>query len=541
MNSGAHISRREFLKLLQTSTVTLALPLNWLEYFSFPPLFPSINLNRVPEHVRKVLMQVSPAQIDQAGYLALLDTGGSPKGRVALARTRWNLERHFSYDRLVAGKPWGIVLHWYSDKDNFDRSISGYLRGFNELRMVDNYETRTSAHFLVGKEKPDVDDGEPIQSIGIIQTQAPDKDGIPFLASHLQPINFLIHKEKKQYFVRALYQLAYAEPAIHSILQDFYDGPRIDPNMDTIAVEITGHDFDSPSSCPDDQQIANVVSVVWAVMKRYRISALNIMGHHEIQINKSDPGKKFITLIRYLIGLKALYENDQVMKQLVFGQFYDLSGDTSLAVQKYFKFIRDYLVLVSYPYQVFEWETVCRFFNVYDDLFDHAGAPMLDGYLAAPVDGNIRLNGGKFLEPENHEGIDLYCDSSTMPTKVHLISEGVCIYTGTSKGYHPGKTAIFRHHLPQGAEIITVFSHLSSLGDLSVGEKYAQGYPIGFIEDDNKQRFLHFAAAYGATWETDLKNCPDIPANVGATWIKFRYLNPGDYIKYNNLTDNKKK
>jgi N-acetyl-anhydromuramyl-L-alanine amidase AmpD len=50
----------------------------------------------------------------------------------------------------------------------------------------------------------------------------------------------------------------------------------MDPNMRTIAIEITGYDFENPEHYPGEQQIANVVGVVWAVMKRYGIPAMNI-------------------------------------------------------------------------------------------------------------------------------------------------------------------------------------------------------------------------------------------------------------------------
>lgn len=530
MSSGLQLTRREFLKLLEVSAAAMVVPRGWLEYPRDPLYFPSLNLKIIPSSARRLLMQVPPAQIDEDGYLTLPGGLGSQTGRVPLARTQWNLERHSSYDRLEADKPWGIVLHWYGDKDNFDRSITGYLRGFDEMRQVDDYETRTSAHFLVGKDIPVITTGQPISSIGIIQTQAPDKDGMPFLASHLQSINFQIHKEKQQYYVRALYQLAYQEPAIHSLLQDYFDGPRIDPNMDTIAIEIAGHDFDLPSSHPTDQQVANVVAVVWAIMKRYEISALNLMGHNEIQINKPDPGKRFMALIRYLIGLKVLSENDQKMKQLVFGPFSNLEGDTWLAVKKYFKFIRDYFVLVSFPFQVYEWEAENNYWMVFDDLFDKAASPAKSESPVLPVAGKILSNAERYLVPENHEGIDLYCQSDQPATQVNLVYDGVCIFTGTSKGSHPGKMVMFRHHLPEGTEVITIYSHLRFISNLKVGERYSQSSPIGWIEDDRKQRFVHFAVAYGATWETDLKNSPDIPSNVGTTWIKCRYLDPAAFL-----------
>jgi hypothetical protein len=51
---------------------------------------------------------------------------------------------------------------------------------------------------------------------------------------------------------------------------------------------------------------------------------------------------------------------------------------------------------------------------------------------------------------------------------------------------------------------------------------------IGEITQDQQHSdpFLHFALAYGGTWETDLKKRTSIPRNAGASWIKERYQNP---------------
>ncbi len=48
----------------------------------------------------------------------------------------------------------GIVLHWYGDDLGFDQTVEGYLRGFNVAAQADNYLTRTSAHFLIGRVSP---------------------------------------------------------------------------------------------------------------------------------------------------------------------------------------------------------------------------------------------------------------------------------------------------------------------------------------------------------------------------------------------------
>ena len=111
--------------------------------------------------------------------------------------------------------------------------------------------------------------------------------------------------------------------------------------MRTIAIEIAGHSFDHPQFLPSDQKIANVIALVWALMKRYRIPATHILGHNEITLGKPDPGKKFLALIRYLIGVRALVEADIDSKHLVFGNFLGQEGDPELAVSRYFKFIRD--------------------------------------------------------------------------------------------------------------------------------------------------------------------------------------------------------
>jgi hypothetical protein len=178
------------------------------------------------------------------------------------------------------------------------------LRGFDSLRNANNYTTRTSAHFLVGNAAPVPQAMAKEDVIGVLQTQAPDQDGTPFVASHLRPLNYKLHRERQQYFVKALDALEYADRDVHSILQDFFNGAKIDPGWRTIAIEITGFDFDDPEMTPDSQQMANVLGVIWAVMKRYKISALDILGHHEIELDKPDPGKLFMASIRYLLGVK---------------------------------------------------------------------------------------------------------------------------------------------------------------------------------------------------------------------------------------------
>ena len=73
-----------------------------------------------------------------------------------------------------------------------------------------------------------------------------------------------------------------------------------------------------------------------------------------------------------------------------------------------------------------------------------------------------------------------------------------------------------------------MYGHLDQVYDLNIGTQYPIHYPVGEIKKDheNIDPFLHFAMAYGGTWNTDLKARPSIPQNVGASWIKARYLTP---------------
>ena len=112
--------------------------------------------------------------------------------------------------------------------------------------------------------------------------------------------------------------------------------------------------------------------------------------------------------------------------------------------------------------------------------------------------------------------------------RAYLASNGECIYLGEFTGYCGGLAAIFRHRQLNGSQVLTVYGHLERVDDLQVGVTYPIMYPLGLIKQDleHTDPFLHFAMAYGGTWQTDLRDRPVIPLNVGASWIKDRYQNP---------------
>lgn len=531
------LSRRDFLKSAAASLAAVALP----HYRTDDPGetgWPDLTLGRVPDRIVRLLEKAPSMRVDSDGYLVLQDERGVPVGRAPLRQTQWNKERSTKYDRMDTRRPWAIVLHWYGDRENFDRTEAGYLRGFDSEREIYDYVTRTSAHFLVGWERPLPDEKAKPDEIGVLQTQAPDQDGIPFIASHLAPVNYQARLENRHYFVRALDSMALRQPWVGSLLQSFFSGRRFDPNAETLAIEICGYDFENPIHWPSDQQIANVVALVWALMKRYHVRASDILGHNEIQLSKPDPGKKFTGLIRYLIGVKALLEKDEDMLDLVFGQFMDRSP--AQAVRRYFQFVRDYLVMVATQRRVYEWEALSHYWFLYPALDPQSPALPWMNELVVPIRGTVALNHDLYLEPEHHEGIDLSRDVSRhsltqvgQSIDVYSMGRGICLHTGEDLGHCCGKSAFFRHLQPDGSQILTVYGHLHELGDLRPGELYPAGYRIGAAQGPQSyiDSYVHFSIAYGATWDTDLLRSPRLPLNAGQTWIRDRFLEPRGYLK----------
>jgi hypothetical protein len=533
------ISRREFLKLAGLNLGALLLPAYLLTpqraAASLAGQWPSLSIDQLPARLADIISRTPEATIDPAGYYYLSGKNGLNDGRVPLARTRWTLQNNKPRDRLVSDATWGIVLHWFGDAPEKNLDLDGYLRGFNGRRREGEELITTSAHFLVGEAPPTT--YVPETKVGVIQTQAPDVDGTPFLAAHLRGLSFGTHDENKQYFVKAYYELAQKDPTIHSLLQDMYDGPWIHPNQRTIAIEIAGTDFDN--NFPSSQKTANALSVVWALMQRYYIISSRVLGHHEIQLNKGDPGKQFMATLRFLLGIKALIQPDPLMKLLVFGQYLGADGDMQKAVARYFRLARDYHVLTSKPDQVYAWEALSQYWPVQHLVDPNVTLLKTAGHFAAPIAGEFIKNGYEFLVPDNHEGIDLHhpiprgAVRPEKPADVQLVAPGQCLYLGEVHDCHAGRMAIFRHQQPDNAQILSIYGHLSELGDLRAGQIYPAEAYIGRVDNNSIGcgRFLHFAVAYGAAWDLDLKEQPAIPSGAGPTWIRERYLEPVEYLQ----------
>jgi hypothetical protein len=577
------LSRRGFLRLAKATLAAMALPGIHLPEPDDTSGWPTVFMGDLPQAIAAILDIVPQADINAVGYLVLADRYGGSLGPVPLARTKWNQEQSSARARLRLDVPWGIVLHWYGDQESFDKTVSGYLRGFDSLRPVDadDYDLegylaelynlkrkpplgsklsqklreipaekiytiqdpyapllyRTSAHFLVGEALP-LPEGKARQdAIGILQTQAPYVDGTPLVANHIMPLDYDAYQNGEQYFVLALNQLSRANPQNYSLLQEIYTEPKVFPNQRLIGVEICGYHFDHPDHLPSAQQIANLLAVVWALMKRYNIPATSILGHHELNQGKADPGKKFLALIRYLIGVKSLIDKDEHMRGLVFGQFLNAGSDPRQAVRDYFSLIWNYLALTNTQKQVYEWEALSKYWFVVDQATSQQARLRVAKAYCRPLGESLSWSPkNAYLNPDDHEGVDLYLkipqQSSQTDTAnaVRLMADGVCIFTGETRHCAQGKTLMFRHRQVDGAEVISIYSHLSQARSFLVGESARAGDQIGTLEG-HTEGFLHFALAYGATWATDLCLRPEPPLNAKGNWILRRYLQPLQYLQ----------
>jgi len=222
----------------------------------------------------------------------------------------------------------------------------------------------------------------------------------------------------------------------------------------------------------------------------------------------------------------------------VFGQHLRKDGDGAAAVRRYFKLVRDYHVLTSKPAQLYDWEALSGYWFLYPLLDPYVKALKSANHFAAPIAGEFNKNGYDYLIPENHEGIDLHhpiphgAARPSKPAEVQLIAPGECLYLGEVKDCHEGQMAIFRHQQPDGAQVLSVYGHLSELRDLKVGQLYPMLAQVGVVDNQNVScgRFLHFAIGYGAAWDLNLNKEPDIPNGAGPTWIRERYLEPLPYL-----------
>lgn len=132
---------------------------------------------------------------------------------------------------------------------------------------------------------------------GILQTHIPSGEKTPFIGRHLgiavEDINAEITSERIQ---------KHSGYTPKWILNGKYS-----LHTNTIGFEQLGNNFtyNIPEQMPSKQQIANVLGLTVACMKRYHLGIWDVVGHHEVQ-QKSDPGGEFMAILRTFIVVYAL-------------------------------------------------------------------------------------------------------------------------------------------------------------------------------------------------------------------------------------------
>ena len=362
MNKENPISRRDFLKLsgrFVGGIIIANSPLGPILEKNSPFKeasigWPNLEMNKLPTEISSVLRATPEMKIDNSGHLSLKKDDDTWT-EIIRTQTQFNIENSRQIDRLRTTVPWAIVLHWIGGEyETLDRYIKG---GFNSLRSFNGGPLyRTSVHFLVGDKSPLTSESGLDKPLSVAQIQEPDTDGVPFRAAHLSAVDWegYVNGGRRWYPVNAMYGLQYKKyPKFHSVLQDIYDGLHVSVDKRTLGIEIAGSYFDDTP--PAKQTTANVLSTVWALMKTYKIPAWDVLGHYEINSGKSDPGKEYLSAIRFLLGLKALQDTDPEMKNLVFGSFLE-GNDYEKATKDYLNSVREYLILTSRPDIVSQWE-----------------------------------------------------------------------------------------------------------------------------------------------------------------------------------------
>jgi murein DD-endopeptidase MepM/ murein hydrolase activator NlpD len=538
------LSRRDFFKVAGAAAGSYFMP-DWLKNRPSAEIhWLSLTERETPEALRPILNLTPRTSIDSNGYLVLEDGGAI--GRVPLAQTEWSRHRSRAADILRDNQPRGIVLHWFgNDPTAEDWTIQNFLWGYDGVRTVTptsggSYDAVTSSHFLIGENPPTTGLARLQDAPSILQTQAP-YEGQATISSHLElPLDRVAYREGRHHFISSFDALGWEYGFPHGVfsgIQEYFRNSWVDPNWYTYSLELSGRRFDDSASHPPDQEVANTLSVVWALMKKDNIPSTNVWGHYEFQLNRADPGKKFMAQFRLLLGLKALTENDPQMNQLVFGPFLQEGMNTQEATRQYFDFVRDYLVLVNwgFPQKVFEWESETKYWTIYDRLFrEGPPLPIADSF-RMPIDGEIRY-GNTFLQPENHEGTDFntgepYEVMGDLGTPILAIANGECIFAEEIPGHGLGKVVMLKHRLPEGAEVISLYGHLNDI-EIQTGNICQKGQEIATMGASGGQSdsHLHLAIAYGATWDTDLSHRAYVPSSVSATWIRRRYLDPITFI-----------
>lgn len=356
------IPRREFLK--QTALFGSALLLGGGKFNILPKSsketssnvtgrFPEINIGVLPEYTKKILGLTLKSRVNDSGVVEVDSNSDGDFSKVPVIQTeinKINLELAEKRSAYLCNETLGIVFHSFGAPDYL---LKTYMPNGTAKEYVENgFGELTSAMFLVGDQKfnPKIDliNSPP----SIVQCELPTPCGKLVPSAHVIPVDrdqYLI--DYKQHYVSCMNQVCwdFHLPYPSSVLQSFFmKGRNSAPNRSMIGIEITGETFDKEGQFPSEEKISSVLTLATALTKYYKMSpAFNFLGHRELDLAKEDPGRRLTYLMKVLVGLNSLKNNDDDLSNIIFGPFIEKSASVQEGVLKYFDFIKEYFCISS--------------------------------------------------------------------------------------------------------------------------------------------------------------------------------------------------
>lgn len=333
------ISRRDFLKIMGFLPIVI------------PTINPKDilkgvleeNFGELPKQIKNILDLTPESTINDEGILEINErpvivhtTKINDKNRIRTENAQPGNSNEF------IGDPKGICLHWFGNTNSWEKVCAPHKSG---KEYIDNgFGTVTSAAFLVGPEvvrkNSTIDDG-----VSIVQAEIPNKRGAWVHSAHCLPGMGKTYFEENLHNLGAIY-FAKDNPTRYSLLQKMRGSEIVPiPNRTILGIEMLGINFDYTESFPSDLEIANTLSVVIALSKKYSICpAYDLYGHIELDPAKGDPGKNVMYLMKILIGLKALEKGESELAEICFKPFMpkNTKGVSSEGIKRYFDYCLDY-------------------------------------------------------------------------------------------------------------------------------------------------------------------------------------------------------
>ena len=318
------LGRRQFIELGFKAPIALSLP----SFLTEGEIDEALPLN---ERVAEIFSLVEPLSFDSKGNL-VVERESKEEPDVRVFRRVETIPTQYSMTETRRVNKVELLVVHYDGNDRFWDVSGTKVERHAESTVWLLDRNGFSTHWCV--------DGFPIEELkegfvsgyGVLQTQPGSGDSkLPLIGAH---VKMGVEDDSKVDTLQLFGKLG-----IQSRLQSLYERKVGSFNFHTVGFEQVGTDFDLgfPSkNQPDNQQIANALSLSIAVMKQHNLTVWDVVGHHEVQELKSDPGDYYMATLRFRLGVATL--KGELPESLVFAG-YEEAPDK----EAYFRKVYEYL------------------------------------------------------------------------------------------------------------------------------------------------------------------------------------------------------